>query len=555
MISCIDVYTQNHKSSDQIKENDTISSAEKKARLYYQLADNSYLEKKFDMYEKYIDSTLHIAQKFGFTYIEIVTLNSKGIYLKNKGEYEEALVIYHKIFGKIKLRPDDTKTKIAVLVNIGNLYHDIKSYDKSIVTMNNVLQLVKLHEGVESAEHAAYISLSENYAKLEDEDNELQYLIKALNLSKVTDNLALQFFSLNNVCDFYKRKKEYVKVLQIAEGILSDPKSNIDVSSTTSVSNSVNILKHKASILTQLGVSYLKTKDIKKAIERLNEAKEIAMSNNFKKIEMDCHFYLSEAYNQQGDVKKANTENKLFITLKNSISDQQLGASKEYLTKDISIQKKIIDEQNQSITNLYIQKKKLLAIGTLTCILLAGLLLLFIKKKKRIDQERKKIKEDYSILSGEHLGLKSKMQELAKKTQKEQENQTTKTQPQYKNSSLSNLDRNRYMNQVLDYMEKEKPYLDFEINQTDLAAKLNISSHHFSEVLSFCFEQNFYNFINIYRVNAAKKIMKDPKYDQYKILAIGYKAGFKSKTSFNRVFKTHVGLTPSGYKKKQISLT
>ena len=49
--------------------------------------------------------------------------------------------------------------------------------------------------------------------------------------------------------------------------------------------------------------------------------------------------------------------------------------------------------------------------------------------------------------------------------------------------------------------------------------------------------------------------MQDPKYDNYKILAIGYEAGFKSKTSFNRVFKTHVGLTPSEYKKKYVLST
>ena len=44
--------------------------------------------------------------------------------------------------------------------------------------------------------------------------------------------------------------------------------------------------------------------------------------------------------------------------------------------------------------------------------------------------------------------------------------------------------------------------------------------------------------------------MKNPIYEEYKIVAIGYEAGFKSKTSFNRAFKNLVGVTPSEYRKK-----
>ena len=45
--------------------------------------------------------------------------------------------------------------------------------------------------------------------------------------------------------------------------------------------------------------------------------------------------------------------------------------------------------------------------------------------------------------------------------------------------------------------------------------------------------------------------MKYPNFKDYKILVIAYKAGFKSKTSFNRVFKNHTGFTPSEFRKQQ----
>ncbi|AXT60743.1 AraC family transcriptional regulator [Aquimarina sp. AD10] len=103
-------------------------------------------------------------------------------------------------------------------------------------------------------------------------------------------------------------------------------------------------------------------------------------------------------------------------------------------------------------------------------------------------------------------------------------------------------------------MDNEKPYLDFEIKQSDIAKNLSMTIHQFSEVLNVCLEKNFNSFINLYRVNEAKNLIKNPKYKDFKILAIGYEAGFNSKTSFNRVFKQLVGKTPSEYREESLKL-
>ena len=43
--------------------------------------------------------------------------------------------------------------------------------------------------------------------------------------------------------------------------------------------------------------------------------------------------------------------------------------------------------------------------------------------------------------------------------------------------------------------------------------------------------------------------MKKPEYKTAKIIAIAFDSGFKSKTTFNRVFKNYTGQTPSEYRK------
>ena len=60
---------------------------------------------------------------------------------------------------------------------------------------------------------------------------------------------------------------------------------------------------------------------------------------------------------------------------------------------------------------------------------------------------------------------------------------------------------------------------------------------------------NFYDFINKYRVEEAKKLLIEDIHN-YKILAIAYEVGFNSKATFNRVFKKFTELTPSEFKEK-----
>ena len=47
------------------------------------------------------------------------------------------------------------------------------------------------------------------------------------------------------------------------------------------------------------------------------------------------------------------------------------------------------------------------------------------------------------------------------------------------------------------------------------------------------------------------RLLADPAYGNHPILQIAYEAGFNNKASFNRYFKSEVGLTPSAYRIKE----
>jgi AraC-like DNA-binding protein len=100
---------------------------------------------------------------------------------------------------------------------------------------------------------------------------------------------------------------------------------------------------------------------------------------------------------------------------------------------------------------------------------------------------------------------------------------------------------------LLDYFEKEKPYLISELSMMMLSEKLEVPRHHLTEVLNNDLGRNFFQFVNEYRVESVKQMLSDPT-NRYSIEAIGYECGFNSKSSFFTVFKNLTGKTPQEYR-------
>ncbi|MFZ1527740.1 MAG: helix-turn-helix transcriptional regulator [Ferruginibacter sp.] len=102
---------------------------------------------------------------------------------------------------------------------------------------------------------------------------------------------------------------------------------------------------------------------------------------------------------------------------------------------------------------------------------------------------------------------------------------------------------------LLQLMATNKPYLKSDLRISELADSLFVPGYQLSQLINDEFKMNFFDFINRYRVEDAKKLFIEGNHN-YKILSIGYEVGFNSKATFNRVFKKFTGFTPSEYKLK-----
>ncbi|MGB5691432.1 MAG: AraC family transcriptional regulator [Flavobacteriaceae bacterium] len=97
-------------------------------------------------------------------------------------------------------------------------------------------------------------------------------------------------------------------------------------------------------------------------------------------------------------------------------------------------------------------------------------------------------------------------------------------------------------------IETNKLYRNPRLSLSDLSKVVNISERVISNAINQELGKNFFQLINEYRVEEMKKGLKDPNNDHLKILSLAFDAGFNSKSSFNRVFKSYTGQTPKEYK-------
>ena len=117
----------------------------------------------------------------------------------------------------------------------------------------------------------------------------------------------------------------------------------------------------------------------------------------------------------------------------------------------------------------------------------------------------------------------------------------------YKKSGVKHEDAIVIARKINDYFEKEQVYLKPEIKLKSVSESLNIPPHQITETLNGLLGQSFNEFTNNYRIEEFKRLLENPKFQNYSILALAFEVGFNSKATFNASFKKITNQTPSEY--------
>ncbi len=119
------------------------------------------------------------------------------------------------------------------------------------------------------------------------------------------------------------------------------------------------------------------------------------------------------------------------------------------------------------------------------------------------------------------------------------------------NSEVANtLETDTIFTEIESFMKTQLPFLNPDLNLKLLSQTMNIPERQISNAINKNSEQNFYSYINQYRVETVKNMLANNKQATYSIVGIGEAAGFNSKSSFYTNFKKVTGISPSQYIKE-----
>ncbi len=98
---------------------------------------------------------------------------------------------------------------------------------------------------------------------------------------------------------------------------------------------------------------------------------------------------------------------------------------------------------------------------------------------------------------------------------------------------------------LMSALTNDKAYLDDELTLSDLADTLHMKPADLTDLIKLSPYENFYDLINSHRIEAVKSALI--KSDE-QVIQLAYQCGFRSKSTFNKIFKEKTGLTPKAYR-------
>lgn len=364
----------------------------------------------------------------------------------------------------------------------------------------------------------ALINIGIAYSAIENFDSTLHYYNKAQvlqdnGIKKYSDNLAFNFAAV------YQEKGDYQSTIETYKNLVEEHQNE---------SRAPDAALHY-----NLAVAYFEIDEFELGLPLIDLAEDIAASEN------DI-YVLRNIYDTKTMVYESLSNFELtvkYIQLKDSIEELLPVESGSHLLDNLKNRNELaksLAESNVVKTELgFLRREKNLIITLGVILLLATISYILILHRKNTRK----------------LALvKSNLAQVLEK-----ENRSNGSSPAEKRRETT-----RNLDEIIDKIESELKVKELfknpNVSIALLAKRINSNTTEVSNVVNDCFEMPFRDLINKLRIEEARKMLTDPKFDHYSIEGISQLVGYKSISSFNINFKKHTGITPSFYRKKSNQL-
>jgi len=310
-------------------------------------------------------------------------INNIGVAYKSRGNVSRAMDFYFQAL-RIKERLHDNDGMASAYTNIGHLFHENRDKENAIKYHRLALELRKKINDKWGISNS-YMAIGLYYQTNDVFDSALYYLKTGLNISEELgdeESIAIGCYNLANV---YQKQKKIPECVALYERSLELSKKN-------------NHFEGIATCLEALGQIAFENGEKAKAIKMFEEAYEKATQNNNKELTQSVADKLSGAYEATGDFKKAFFYHKIWVSVKDSLHNQENTRKLtsemlqfEYDKEKIIIQKE--QEKKEAVAKSEAFKKDLTLIASVLFLILVSVFSFIIFKRLKENKKQKDIIE------------------------------------------------------------------------------------------------------------------------------------------------------------------
>ncbi len=423
------------------------------AKILYVLSTAYYFSNP-DKAQVYAEQCLAVSEQIGYKKGIGIANNSMGLILFDKGDYLPALVYLKKAL-KTGLEIGDKKVVAGAYNNIGSIYAEQGNYPEGL---KNYLAALKIKEEIGDKRGIANSNgnIGNIFSSQGNNTEALKYYFASLKIKEEIGDKRGAINSYLNIANVYIDERNYPEALKNSIAALKLSEETGDKNGISDSYNKIGNINNNqgnypealnnyfaalkireeledkngvAETLTSIGQVYWKQKKNNKAYEYLN--KGLSLSKEIGSLEFikTCYDNLSAVDSAQGNFNKAFEHYKLFVTYRDSLSNN------ENTEKIVSMKMNYDFSRKQDSLNVVQAKKDLVAqkeldkqilvrngfiSGTIILLLLAGAAILFFidrfkrNRKKQMEAVRARISRDLHDDMGSTLQSISVMSEIAR---------------------------------------------------------------------------------------------------------------------------------------------
>ncbi len=541
---------------------------------------NNYKTSTYDTLTSICEKAYILSVEIKNPYYIITTSAYLGQMYSVKEDYIKAYPYLHEAYTEFNSNRDILKldynfTPIYMVYNGLALYYinyqlDYKTGVKYLI---EGIQIAK--EYSHKNDYAVMGSNLINTYYLRNDPAGLEYAMDIYEHSQKVDNRFVEYVGVYGLSMMYYVDGKYQEALKYIEKIINDR----ELSESTYYGNNKKVIfatygkiLNKSARYTEASEAFLKSMEMINSYDMSTQAyvyisyAEFLLERNrfnsaielLKKAEMNIvkgeeniftyqiYELLSNAYVEVGDsvasleyYRKFHEEYSRIFDVKNERIINELTLKYQSSIHDAEIQEYniLMMKRRRQILILVFVSVMVLSFAFLVSILYRSKNKLFIK-----------IAKQYKVAI--------KMEEELKQIIDQQQSLIEANIPKqkYVNSSLDENKDRELFHALESLMKKDKVFKEHSLTRDRVAELLNTNRTYLTQVINENTSKTFNQYINFFRVEESLRLLSSGNTD-YPMKAVCYDSGFSSRTTFNNTFHDQVGMTPTKYREKIISLS